>query len=80
MVINNINHNDHVGIIMTNRPKSTQPCPPPPKAPSPTNVNSFPSDGWLTTTRPKNCIVPGQIGEILGFDDYYLESERVLCT
>ncbi len=65
---------------MNNRPKSTKPCPPPPKAPSPTTVNSFPSEGWLTTTRPKKCVVPGRIGEILGFNDYYLEPERVLCT
>ncbi len=82
MVINNITHNDHVDIIiiMNNSPKSTKPCPPPPKAPSPTNVNSFPSKGWLTTTHPKKCVVPGRIGKILGFDDYYLESERVFCT
>ncbi len=81
MVINNITRSDHVGIIiMTSHPKSTKPCPPPPKAPSPTNVNSFPPDGWLMTTRPTKCIVPGRIGEILGFEDYYFESERVLCT
>jgi hypothetical protein len=70
MVINNINRSDHVDIIiMTNRPKSTKPWLPPPKAPSPTNVNCFPSDGWLTTTHPTKCIVPGQIGKILGFED-----------
>ena len=81
MIINTITHNNQVDItIMSNRPKSTKPCLTPPKAPSPTNVDSFPSEGWLTTTRPKKCVVPGRIGEILGFDNYYLESERVLCT
>ena len=65
---------------MTSCPKSTKPCPPPPKAPSPTNVTSFPSDGWLTTTRPTKCIVPGRIGEFLGFEDYYFKFECVLCT
>jgi hypothetical protein len=65
---------------MTSCPKSTKPCPPPPKAPSPTNVTSFPSDRWLTTTRPTKCIVPGQIGEFFGFEDYSFKSECVLCT
>jgi hypothetical protein len=48
--------------------------------PSPTNVNSFPFDGWMTTTHPTKCIVPGQIGKILGFEDYHFESKHVLCT
>ena len=26
------------------------------------------------------CIVPGQIGETIGYEDYYFESECVLCT
>ena len=37
-------------------------------------------DGWLTTTRPMKCIVPGRFSEILGSKDNYFESERVLCT
>ncbi len=32
------------------------------------------------TTRPTKCVVPGQIGKILGFEDYYFESKCVLCT
>ncbi len=34
----------------------------------------------MTTTRPTKCVVPGQIGQIIGYKDYYFESERVLCT
>ncbi len=51
-----------------------------PMMPSPTNVNSFPFDGWMMTTCPTKCVVPGQIGKILGFEDYYFKSKRVLCT
>ena len=46
----------------------------------PPNVNSFPFDGWMTTTRPTKCVVTGQIGKILRFEDYYFQSEPVLCT
>jgi hypothetical protein len=79
MAINNITRRDHVSItIKTSNSKPTKPCLPPPKAPSPTNINSFPSNGWMT--HPTKCILPGRIGGILGFEDYYFESERVLCT
>jgi hypothetical protein len=47
--------------------------------PPPTNVNSFPFDGWMTATHPIKYVVLGQNGEILGFKDYYSESEGVHC-
>ncbi len=59
---------------------SKHPRPSPLNAPSPTNVASFPFNGWMTTTRPTKCIVPGRIGQIIDYKDYYFESERVLCT
>ncbi len=31
------------------------------------------------TTRPTKCVVPGRIGQIIGYKDFYFESERVLC-
>ena len=34
----------------------------------------------MMTTRPTKCIVPGQIGQIIGYKDYYFESKCVLCT
>ena len=34
----------------------------------------------MTTTRPTKCVMPGQIGKILGFEDYYFESKCILCT
>ena len=49
-------------------------------APSPINVASFPSNGWMTTTRPTKCIVSSRIGQIIGYKDYYFEDKRVLCT
>jgi hypothetical protein len=50
------------------------------KFPSPTNVNAFPLEGWMTQTRPIACTVSGCIGDIIGFNDYYFEAKRVLCT
>jgi hypothetical protein len=50
------------------------------KSTSPTNVNAFPSEGWMTRTCPIACTIPGRIGDIIGFKDYYFEAERVLCT
>jgi len=50
------------------------------KSTSPTNVNAFPSEGWMTRTRPIACTIPGRKGDIIGFIDYYFEAERVLCT
>ena len=50
------------------------------KSSSPTNVNAFPSEGWMTRTRPIACTVSGRTGDIIGFNDYYFEAERVLCT
>ncbi len=59
---------------------SKHPRPSPLNATPPTNVASFLFNGWMTTTRPTKCIVPGQIGQIIGYEDYYFEFERVLCT
>jgi len=50
------------------------------KSPSPTNINAFPSEGWMTRTRPIACTVSSRTGDIIGFNDYYFEAERVLCT
>ena len=50
------------------------------KPPSPTNVDAFPTEGWMTKDRPIECVVSGRIGEIIGYEDYYFENERVLCT
>ncbi len=50
------------------------------KSTSPTNFNTFPSEGWMTRTRPIACTIPGRIGDIIGFNDYYFKAERVLCT
>ena len=44
------------------------------KPPSPTNVDAFLTEGWMT------CVVSGQIGKIIGYEDYYFENKRVLCT
>jgi hypothetical protein len=63
-------------------PNSTmsKPTTPVPKPPSPTNVASFPTEGWLSTNRPTKCIVPSHINDIIGYEDYYIEDEQVLCT
>ena len=50
------------------------------KSTSPTNVNAFPSEGWMTQTRPIACTISGRIGDVIGFNDYYFEAKRVLCT
>jgi hypothetical protein len=34
----------------------------------------------MTRTRPIACTIPGRIGDIIGFSDYYFEEERVLWT
>jgi hypothetical protein len=58
----------------------SKPTTPVPKPPSPTNVASFPTEGWLSTTCPTKCVVPGCINDIIGYKDYYIEHEHVLCT
>ena len=50
------------------------------KSTSPTNVNAFPSEGWMTRTCPIACTISGRIGDVIGFNDYYFEAKRVLCT
>jgi len=52
------------------------------KSTSPTNVNAFPLplEGWMTRTCPIACTESGRVGNIIGFNDYYFEAERVLCT
>jgi len=34
----------------------------------------------MSHTRPTVCLVPGRTGTIIGYEDYYLHAERVLCT
>jgi hypothetical protein len=51
-----------------------------PEPSSPTNVSNFPIKGWMSTTHPTKCVVSGCIGNIIGYDDYYFENERILCT
>ncbi len=58
----------------------SKPTTPVPKPPSPTNVASFSTEGWLSTTRPTKCVVPGRINDIIGYEDYYIKNERILCT
>jgi hypothetical protein len=58
----------------------SKPTTPAPKQPSPTNVASFPTEGWLSTTRPTKCIVSSRIDGIIGYEDYFIEVERILCT
>jgi hypothetical protein len=47
---------------------------------SPTNVDDFPTAGWAIQERPIHAIIPGQVNDIIGFDNYYFLHERVLCT
>ncbi len=59
------------------------PSPPSPHAlpkrrPPPKSTASQLMDGW--TTCPTTSVVPGQIGKILWYEDYYFESKHVLCT
>jgi hypothetical protein len=61
-------------------PTMSKPTPPVPKPPSPTNVASFPTEGWLSPTRPTKCIVPSHINDIIGYEEYCIEDERVFCT
>jgi hypothetical protein len=49
-----------------------------PKPPSPTNVASFPTEGWLSTTRPTKCIVPSHINDIIGYKDNYIEGNNLV--
>jgi hypothetical protein len=58
----------------------SKPTTPVPKPPSPANIASFLTKGWLSTTRPTKCIVPGHIDDIIGYKDYYIKNEHVLCT
>jgi hypothetical protein len=51
-----------------------------PKPPSPVNVSHFPTDCWLSDTHPTTCVVPGQMGVTIGYEDYYIHGEHVLCT
>jgi hypothetical protein len=50
------------------------------KPPSPTNVNAFPAEGWMTKDRLIKCVVSGRIGKIIGYEDYYFKNKQVLCT
>ena len=37
------------------------------KPPSPTDVNAFPTEGWLTNDRPIECVVSEQIDKVIGY-------------
>jgi hypothetical protein len=50
------------------------------KPPSPTNVDVFPIEGWMTKDRPIKCVISGPIGKVIGYKDYYFENEQILCT
>jgi hypothetical protein len=50
------------------------------KPPSLTNVNAFPSKGWALKDQPITAIVPGCIGDVIGYKDYYFLNKRILCT
>jgi hypothetical protein len=49
------------------------------KPPSPTNVDAFLTKGQTTKDRPVKCVFSGQIGKVIGCEDYYFENECVLC-
>ncbi len=34
----------------------------------------------MTKDCPIKCVGSGQISEVVGYEDYYFENERVLCT
>ena len=51
-----------------------------PTSPSSINVSHFPTEGWLSHTRPTKCVVSGRIGTIIGYEEYYIKDDRVLCT
>ncbi len=75
---------NHMTILQTHpsSPPTMSKSPPSPrkKPPSPTNISHFPTDGWMSNTRPTTCGVSGCIGTIIGYKDYYLKNKRVLCT
>ena len=50
------------------------------KPPSPTNANAFPTEDWMTKDCSMDCVVLAQIGEVICYEDYYFENERVLYT
>jgi hypothetical protein len=78
VIIMTIPHLRRDFIPLSTIPKYTTKSARPPKAPSPTNVNSFPVG--MKTTRPTTSIVPGRISKILGYKDYYFEFKHILCT
>ena len=43
---------------------------------SPTNVIAFPTEDWMTKDCSMECVVLAQIGEVIGYEDYYFENER----
>ncbi len=51
-----------------------------PTSPSSINVSHFPTEGWLSHTRPTKCVVSGRIGTIIGYEEYYIKDDRVLCS
>jgi hypothetical protein len=61
-------------------PTTSKPTTPVSKPPSPINVASFPTEDWMSTTRPTKSVVPGHINYIIGNEDSYIEDERILCT
>ena len=77
---------NYMTIRQTTRSLSPEPIMPKPttsrtpKPPSPVNVSHFPTEGWVSHTRPTKCVVPGLIGIIIGSEDYYDTDEHVLCT
>ena len=79
-----INKNSLVTIRSTQRsispPTMPKTIPRTPKPPSPVNVSHFPTEGWILHTRPTMCTVPGRIGTIIGYEEYYIHEEHVLCT
>ncbi len=58
-------------------PKSTSRTP---KPPSPVTVSHFPTKGWMSSTCPTVCVVPGRVGTTIRYEDYYIHDERILCT
>jgi hypothetical protein len=67
--------------IFTNNQNYHHAQTPPFKATIPNqNVDAFLAEGWMTKDHPIKCVVLGQIDEIIGYKDYCIENEHVLCT
>jgi hypothetical protein len=45
------------------------------KPPSPTNVDAFPTEAWMTKDHPIECVVSRQIGKIIDYEDHFFKNK-----